>query len=99
MLVTGAAMGYQTWRTGSDWAVLAHVHEDLRARRLIRDVITFREVGRGYRRGHERHYLAVVESRAVLAELRRAGFVARRSRRYGRLPLPVRRLAFIARKR
>jgi len=99
MLVAGRRMDYHTWRAGPTWAVLAQVREDRARRRLVRDITTFRKMRGGYRRARERHLLAVVEPRAVLAELRRAGFVASTSHRYGRFQLPVRRLVFVARKR
>jgi SAM-dependent methyltransferase len=96
VLVSGPPLSYATWRTGADWAVLARVHE--RRNRLIRHIITFRQVGRRYRRREEEHVLSVFERASVLTELRRVGFVVRTSRRYGRFELPLRRLAFIARK-
>jgi SAM-dependent methyltransferase len=96
VFVSGPPMSYRTWRTGPGWAALVHVEE--RGDRLFRHIITFRSVRGRYRRGHEEHVLSVHTRASVLSELRRAGFVARTSRRYGRFELPVRRLAFIARK-
>jgi SAM-dependent methyltransferase len=98
VLVAGRAMAYQAWRAGRTWAVLIRVNEEPRQQRLIRDIVTFRKTVAGYRRGHERHVLRVFTRRAVLAELRRAGFRARARNRYGRARLPVRRCAFVARK-
>lgn len=96
LFVSGPPMSYRTWRTGPGWAALIHVEE--RGDHLFRHIITFRSVRGRYRRGHEEHVLSVHTRASVLSELRRAGFVARTSRCYGRFELPVRRLAFIARK-
>jgi len=96
LFVSGPPMSYRTWRSGPGWAVLIHVEE--RGNRLFRHIITFRSVRGRYRRGHEEHALSVHTRASVLSELRRAGFVVRTSRRYGGFALPVRRLAFIARK-
>jgi SAM-dependent methyltransferase len=96
LFVSGSPLSYRTWRTGRGWAVLVHIEE--RGDRLFRHIITFRSVDGRYRRGSEEHVLSVHTRASVLSELRRAGFVARTSRRYGRFELPVRRLAFIARK-
>jgi SAM-dependent methyltransferase len=99
LLVAGPPMNYRTGRAGPTWAVLADVREDAARRRLIRDITTFRELRGGYRRGHERHVLAVSQRDRVVAALRQTGFAVRTSRRYGGFALPPRRLAFMARKR
>jgi SAM-dependent methyltransferase len=96
VFVSGPPMSYRTWRTGRGWAVLVHVEDG--GDRLFRHIITFRSVRGRYRRGSEEHVLSVHTRASVLGDLRRAGFVARTSRHYGRFELPVRRLAFIARK-
>ena len=96
VLIAGRPFSYFTWRTGSTWAVLAHVTEKDDA--LIREIVTFRKRPGGYRRRSERHVLTVFTSRAVAGELRKAGFIVRTTRRYGRFALPVRRLGFVARK-
>jgi SAM-dependent methyltransferase len=98
VLVVGRSMQYETWRAGRTWAVLARVSEDRRQHRLTRDIVTFRKTARGYRRGEERHVLRVFTRKAVASELRRAGFRVSARNRYGRVPLPFRRVAFIARK-
>ena len=85
LFVSGPPMSYRTWRTGRGWAVLVQVEE--RGDRLFRHIITFRSVGGRYRRGSEEHVLSVHTRASVLSELRRAGFVARTSRHYGRFEL------------
>lgn len=97
VLVSGPAMSYLTWRSGRSWAVMVRVEE--RKNRLIRDIITFRQVQGRYRRSQERHRLLVVEPRFVLSELRRIGFVVRTARAYGRAAPGHRRLVFIAQKK
>ena len=96
VIVSGRPMSYRTWQAGADWAVLVRVEE--RSNRLVRHIITFREVRGRFRRGQEEHVLVVRTRASVLTELRRAGFVVRTSRHYGRFELPFRRLAFIARR-
>ena len=96
VIVAGPPFSYFTWRTGSTWAVLAHVTE--KNETLTRQIVTFRKGRGGYRRSSERHVLTVFAVRAIVGELRKAGFIVRTTRSYGRFALPVRRLGFIARK-
>ena len=96
LLVAGPPMSYVAWRGGSTWTVLVRVTE--RKRVLTRQIITFRKFGRRYRRGAERHQLSVVPASVVMADLRRIGFHVTTAHAYGDCELPVRRLAFIARK-
>ncbi len=91
-------MSYRTWRSGEGWAVLSDVSEDVRRRRLTREITSFVARGRSYRRADERHVLRVVRRVEIEAGLRAAGFSVRAARRYGRFALPPRRLAFKARK-
>src|SRR5262249_54478164 len=97
VLVSGPPMSYLSWRSGRSWAVMVRVEE--RKNRLIRDIITFRNVNGRYRRSRESHRLLVVEPRFVLTELRRIGFVVQTARGYGRGAPGHRRLVFIARKK
>jgi SAM-dependent methyltransferase len=98
VLVAGPRMGYKTWRSGGTWAILTRVTEDARRHRVIRDTITFRKTASRYRRSHERHVLRVFTRRAMVAELRRIGFRVRPRSHYGDMALPLRRVAFVARK-
>jgi SAM-dependent methyltransferase len=96
----GPPIAYRSWRAGRDWAVLLEVSEDRRRHRLVREITSFAAAGRGrYRRGHERHVLAVSARSEVERALRAAGFTVRATSRYGALALAPRRLAFLARKR
>ena len=98
LMVEGAPMAYRTFSAGPDWAVLAEVSEERRRRRFVREITTFRRVGSGYRRGHERHEQRIAARRRIEASLRAAGFTVRASRRYGSFELAPRRLAFLARR-
>ena len=90
---------YRSWRAGESWAMIADVRENARRSRLTRDIVTFRRVGRGYRRGHERHVLAIERRDVITAALRRAGFSVHTSTRYGDAKLAPGRLVFVAHKR
>jgi len=98
VLVSGRPMAYDVWRTGRTWAVLARVNEDPRRHRLTREIVTFRKTAGSYRRGQERHVLRVFSRQGILRELGRIGFRAISHRAYGRVLLPSRRVAFVARK-
>jgi SAM-dependent methyltransferase len=95
----GAPMAYRGWREGEGWTVLIDVDEDLDRRRLTREIVTFRRVGRAHRRHRERHVLRVPLRSEIVTALERAGFTVRVARRYGDVELLPRRLAFIARKK
>jgi SAM-dependent methyltransferase len=100
MLVAGKPlMNYETWRTGSGWAVLARVSEDPHTRHLDREIVAFRSAGRLYTRQEEIHRLRVPTKMVVLADLRRSGFSVRASRGYGAFQVPARRVVFLAIKR
>jgi SAM-dependent methyltransferase len=97
LVVSGRpSMTYRTWAAGRDWAVLVVVVED--GRWLRRDVTTFRRIGRRWRRRTERHWVHVHRAADVVRALRRAGFAVHTARRLGGVPLPPRRLAFVARR-
>ena len=91
-------MRYAQCREGPDWAVMVDVIEQPGKRRLIRDITTFRKVGRTYTRSTERHTLRVSSRASIESSLRNAGFSARVLRKYGEFMLPRRRLVFRARK-
>ena len=70
----------RTWESGEDWAVLAERTEI--GDRLRRDIVTFRRVGDAWRRAAETHDVLLFEPADVLADLRAAGFRAKRRRSY-----------------
>lgn len=107
VIVAGRPLDYRTFRTGEGWAVLAEVRDDPPHRRLVRDITTFRAIGRPgarggpgdrYRRVHERHVLQVPARREVESALRAAGFTVAVRRGYGRFSLSPRHRVFRARR-
>ncbi|MBI2946838.1 MAG: class I SAM-dependent methyltransferase [Verrucomicrobia bacterium] len=95
----GPPMNYRVWRAGKDWAVLVEVAEQPAKRCLTRQHTAFRKIGARYRRSEETHVVRLFDRATLARALRRAGFSVRQSRRYGKLRLAPRRMAFIARKR
>ena len=93
-----AGAGTVRARVGADWVVLAIAREDRARRRLERSIVSFRRVGRLYRRAHEIHRLTLLPARELVRRLRAAGFVARTARRYGAFSLPARHAVLLARK-
>jgi SAM-dependent methyltransferase len=94
----GAAKSARGFAQGEGWLVAVEKTEDRERRILTRRIVTFRRVGRVYRRADETHRVRLHAAAAVLRELREAGFRARTVRRYGALPLPRARAGFVARK-
>jgi SAM-dependent methyltransferase len=74
----------RTWHEGEGWLVALEAAEDREAATLRRRITVFRDEGAGWRRTDEVHELALLERRAVLAELAAAGFAARPLSGYGR---------------
>jgi SAM-dependent methyltransferase len=85
-------------RMGDTWACISIIEEDGATNSIIRDVTTFRKVGRTYRRGHEVHRLAVYPKSEYLRWLRAVGFRVRMYRAYGEYRLAERQSAYLARK-
>ncbi len=100
VMVTGAGkpMNYRTFATGQGWAVLVAVKEETNRRGLVREIVTFRQSGRRYRRSMELRRVTLFDPRQVAALLRTEGFAVRVRRGYDRDRLAPRRMAFIARK-
>lgn len=98
ILHEGEPMNYRSWRAEPQWAALWEVTENRRSRKLARHTIIFRNMRGRIRRAQERHLVHLFQQSEVTQALRAAGFKFVTSRRYGRLQLPTRRLAFIASK-
>jgi SAM-dependent methyltransferase len=81
---------------GDDWTVLVEKKEERKI--LTRRIVSFRKVGKHYRRDTELHRQRLYESSDIAKQLRRTGFRVRTIRSYGRYPLPESHAAFIARK-
>jgi SAM-dependent methyltransferase len=83
---------------GSDWVVLIDATEDRRRRTLVRRIVSFRGIGKLYRRTEETHRLVLLSNSELLAELRRMGFRARLTRSYGSFVLRTACAAVLAHK-
>lgn len=83
---------------GPDWAILLEVREDRRRKMLTRKIVSFRRVGKLYRRSEELHRLHLYSRAELLAELGVAGFEARALGGYGRFRFQPAHVAFLARK-
>lgn len=77
----------RVWSMGSDWAILLEAIEDKRRRALVRKMTCFRKKGKVYRRTEETHVVRLYEGDELMADLRRIGFRARVSHRYGAMRL------------
>ncbi len=86
------------FRVGEDWAVLSEREEDHERGTMERRIVSFRRVGEHYRRGDEIHRVRLYDTWELVAELERAGFLARTMRSYGDLPLDEGHTAFVASK-
>ncbi|MGD0909903.1 MAG: hypothetical protein ABSA96_20150, partial [Candidatus Acidiferrales bacterium] len=84
------------WASSDDWAILVNTTEDQSARRLVRQIETFRRVGEFYRRGHEIHGVRLFDTRIVCDQLAACGFATETALFYGAKCLPPRRQAFFA---
>jgi len=83
---------------GPGWAILLEVREDKKRRMLTRRIISFRQLGKLYRRSEEIHRLHLYKASELLEELRKAGFEARVLRGYGRFRFARAHAALMARK-
>src|SRR5688572_13866303 len=84
---------------GRDWAILLETSEHARRRELVRRIVSFRRVGKLYRRSEEVHTLRLYRPTDVARELRRAGFTVRLVRGYSAVRFPIGWTGFVARKR
>jgi len=83
---------------GEDWAILLEVREESQRKLLERRIISFRRVGRLYRRAEETHRLNLYTRKQLLAELSRAGLQAQVLSGYGRFRFAPAHAGFLARK-
>lgn len=87
------------WSEGPDWVALVETSGNRRRRRLTRRIVSFRRVGRTFRRREENHVLELYEASALISELVRVGFEVEQLARYGRFPLLPGMAALVGRKR
>ncbi|HKJ69594.1 MAG TPA: class I SAM-dependent methyltransferase [bacterium] len=85
-----------TCSEGAGWFISAEKEEHQGI--LTRRIVSFRRIGESYRRSGETHRLRLYDPAEIIAALRKAGFQARVSHRYGSYNLPEAHSAFIARK-
>jgi SAM-dependent methyltransferase len=83
---------------GDDWACLVSAREDAARQLLVREITSFRRVGKRYRRDHEVHRLRLFDRAATAAALADAGFKVRTLAGYGTMHFPPGWIAFEARK-
>ncbi|MEQ8757430.1 MAG: class I SAM-dependent methyltransferase [Coleofasciculus sp. G1-WW12-02] len=86
----------QGFTEGEDWVVLVEKLEDSEQELLTRRIITFRKVGKYYRRDEEVHRQQLYQATDIAEQLRQVGFEVQTMRSYGEYPLPKSRVAFIA---
>lgn len=85
-------------RVGNSWACVAEIEEDGARNLLVRQITSFRKVGKHYRRREEVHRLKVYRPKEMLQWLRQIGFRVRTCRAYGDYVLRHRQIVFVARK-
>jgi len=93
----GAGAATEFGRAGRDWAVLAAAREGAGGR-LKRAIVSFRRVGRVYRRAEEKHRLVLLSAADLSRRLRAAGFTAELLPGYGRFRVPEGRAVLLARR-
>lgn len=85
-------------RWGKDWAIFVEVEEQPRRGRLTRKIVTFRKIGKGYRRSDEIHRQVLYRGEDIARMLRDLGFATKISPSYGRFRLLPDRKVLVARK-
>jgi SAM-dependent methyltransferase len=85
-------------RASDDWACLVNYQRDDAKRMLTRHIVSFRRIGKLYRRREETHRLQLYDAREIARRLREIGFRVRVVRAYGDYPLPDGVAGFIATK-
>jgi len=89
---------YRRRHTGKDWRIDHTVSEDLRTRRLRRDIRLDQHIDGSWRRSRETHWLKLHCESGLIASLRQVGFKTAVSNRIGDVAMLPRRAAFICRK-
>ena len=93
---TGRVPPRTATRVCDEWACIAEIEED--GDTIVRDITTFRKVGRHYRKRSEVHRLRIYPKRDMVQWLTDAGFRVRTYRGYGNYRFSQRQSAFVARK-
>jgi SAM-dependent methyltransferase len=82
-------MPERKWIQGPGWAILVQIEGDRERAVLQRRIVTFRKIGKSYRRSEETHMLRLYRARDLMAMLNRCGFHARKLAGYGAFRLPA----------
>lgn len=88
----------RSFREGDDWTVLVELTEDKRRSRAKRRIVSFRQVGKSYRRTEETHELRLYKGTDLATDLRDIGFRVRLLRSYGSQHFRPNHVGVIARK-
>ncbi len=88
----------QSFREGTDWCVLVEKEEDPDRHRLVRRIVTFRQVGEWYRRSQETHVVQLYSAESITQWLNQVGFQVQMLAGYGDYTLRKGHQAFLARK-
>lgn len=91
-----AEKGTRSFLEGEDWAVLIEKQGDASQRLMERRIVSFRRLGRLYRRSEEIHRLHLYERAEIVKLLESAGFRARILDRYGKQRMLPGRVGFLA---
>ncbi|NKB90082.1 MAG: methyltransferase domain-containing protein [Acidobacteria bacterium] len=86
-------------RQGDDWFLVSENTRESAGAWLRRDITTFRQVGRNYRRSFEQHHVQLYDATLLADRLRRIGFAVRVRRSIDGYALAPGRALFLARKR
>jgi SAM-dependent methyltransferase len=86
------------WTEGDGWAVLVEASGDRRRGILTRRIVTFRRIGRRYRRSEEVHRVRRYSPADLEVSLASAGFTVTVVRRFGRFHLPAGIAGFVCSK-
>ena len=88
----------QRFREGADWACLVRYEHHPEKDRLTRHIVTFRRIGKTYRRREETHTQQLYQGTVLARVLRDIGFRVRLVRSYGAYRLPVHVVGIVGRK-
>ena len=86
-------------REGRDWFLVSRNTREPSGAWLRREITTFRQRGKGYRRSDEVHHVQLYDAADIARRLRALGFAVRVRRSLGSYELAPGRALFIARKR
>lgn len=87
------------WREERDWAVLLEISEQINPSVLHRRIISYRRVGKTYRRREIVHHQRLWDAKDVVRRLKGAGLSTTIFSGYGNTPLQGKRKVLLARKR